>query len=623
MQLGYNDIMKSVRIAVKALRQLGLRQVGLYALYQMCLKSGVYRHIKPRNAHNDPMKSADLRRFMGQLRDCFTPDTERSINEAIAIAGGQYRPFGGQLSALDLTSPIPQQHWTDFENGRAHVDGDIRTIWEPARFSWAFTLAQAYQLTNDERFPLAFWKYFHDFQKSNPPYVGVQWVSSQEAALRILAFVFAEQAFSKSTSSSIERRQALHQAVEDHARRIPPTLIYARSQNNNHLLSEAVALYTTACLLPDHPYATRWRRLGWKWFNWAIQHQVDEDGCYMQHSSNYHRLMLALGVWMSILTDNQAQALPQLTRERLISATRWLQALIESESGHVPNLGANDGSDILPLSGKPVADFHPVVSAAHRAFGVEQNAWAQAVDMPCVQNSHSRAFLRAAKFDDRPSHADQLHVDLWWGSHNIAMDAGSLSYNAQAPWNNALSHTRTHNTLTVNDQDQMLSVGRFLWLDWAQAQISDQIVDETGRLVAISAWQNGYRQLGYLHCRTVTAGENDSWIIDDKLFRTRKHCQPISARCHWLLPDLPYKVNDNTVKLVHPLGEILVTIRGADTLALVRAGKCVYGEIGDPETLGWVSPTYQMRLPALSLTGSKSTAAEVSFSTFITLKINS
>jgi hypothetical protein len=93
----------------------------------------------------------------------------------------------------------------------------------------------------------------------------------------------------------------------------------------------------------------------------------------------------------------------------------------------------------------------------------------------------SWAYLRLAHFKSRPGHADQLHLDLWWRGMNIAMDAGTFSYNNPPPWDNALSTTHVHNTITINGKDQMTRAGQFLWLDWAQAAVVTHDLDLTGR----------------------------------------------------------------------------------------------------------------------------------------------
>ncbi len=135
-------------------------------------------------------------------------------------------------------------------------------MWEPARFGWAFTLGRAYHLSGDEKYAAAFWQFFETFTDANPPCLGPHWMSGQEVALRLMAFVWAAQVFAASPSSTPERKSRLAASVAAHAARIPPTLVYARSQQNNHLLSEAAGLLTAGLALPDHPGAASWRRPG-------------------------------------------------------------------------------------------------------------------------------------------------------------------------------------------------------------------------------------------------------------------------------------------------------------------------------------------------------------------------
>ncbi len=86
--------------------------------------------------------------------------------------------------------------------------------------------------------------------------------------------------------------------------------------------------------------------------------------------------------------------------------------------------------------------------------------------------TNSWGSVRAVKYQDRPAQADQLHVELWWQGINIACDPGTYRYTAPPPWNNGLARTGVHNTVMVDGQEQMIRAGRFLWLDWAQAEKS-------------------------------------------------------------------------------------------------------------------------------------------------------
>ena len=117
-----------------------------------------------------------------------------------------------------------------------------------------------------------------------------------------MAFVWAAQVFAGSSSSTPERKAALARSIAFHASRIIPTLVYARSQQNNHLLTEAAGLLTAGLALPGHPQASHWCALGWKWLNEGLRSQIDSYGEYAQHSTNYHRLMLQVVLWTNQLS---------------------------------------------------------------------------------------------------------------------------------------------------------------------------------------------------------------------------------------------------------------------------------------------------------------------------------
>ncbi len=371
-------ILNRLHLGLKALRELGPRQLSLYALYQVGLRSGHYRRVTP-----SPQQA--VQPYPYPLHPVLTlPDPDQLLallgetglaalrTEADEIVTGRVRLFGADPVPLLLAPPAPLRHWTEYEI-KANDLGDLKFIWEPARFGWAFTLGRAFWLTQDERYPEAFWHYLETFLDANPPYLGPDWISAQEVALRLCAMVFAAQVFTLSAHSSPARLSCLAESVAVHTARIPPTLPYARAQHNNHLISEALGLYTAAAALPDHPAAGHWQRLGWRWLNHAFQHQFAPDGAYCQHSTNYHRLALQAALWANTV---QAARFPQLpfppaTLSLLQAGVSWLLALLDPLSGQLPNLGPNDGALILPLSPGPFADYRPLLQTAARAFFAE------------------------------------------------------------------------------------------------------------------------------------------------------------------------------------------------------------------------------------------------------------
>jgi hypothetical protein len=469
-------------------------------------------------------------------------------------------------------------------------------------------------------------------------------MSGQEVALRLMALVWAAQVFGTSPAATPGLQARLAQSVAQHAARIPPTLVYARSQQNNHLLTEAAGLLTAGLALPHHPAAGRWRALGWHWLNEGLQSQIDGYGEYAQHSTNYHRLMLQVALWVHALAQAHDLRWPRQTLEALGRATHWLLALLDSESGRTPNLGANDGAYVFPLTVCPFEDCRPVLHAAARAFldydlprgrwdemalwfGVEA-AGPKTLVLPRylgdqLYGKDSWAFLRTAQFNSRPSHADQLHLDLWWRGLNVAQDAGTYLYNAPPPWDNGLTTALVHNTVTVDGRDQFTRAGRFLYLDWFNAYRRPALDPDSNVLQRVRGRHWGYMRRGVRHARTVTAFADGRWLVEDELLRLRFPWQrkPLTFRLHWLLPDWEWKIESGAarfeIRLRSPQGPVVLRfITGGGSpfkVSLVRGGELLHGSGETSPIRGWASPTYGARVPALSLAVDVKAADEVKF----------
>jgi hypothetical protein len=678
-----------VLTALKALRELGPTQVGLLALYKLGLKSGHYRRSENTQTHpaafDFPLPLPESEKLLASLGPDGLSQLRRDADE---IVGGHFRAFGGPPVPIQLAPPSPQTHWANLEarpnlsfrrsraaateksvpvNERFLADArndnlDIKLAWEPARFGWAFTLARAWQASGDETYPAAFWRYFETFQAENSPFFGENWTSGQEVGLRLIAFAFAGAVFRHSEHTTPTRLAALAVSMGQHASRIVPTLAYARAQNNNHLLTESAALYTAGLALPDHPQAEHWRKTGQKWLAWCFKHQIDSTGEYVQHSANYHRLMLQMALWINVIASraqpSEAISSSQrgiahwhcvpahvsgkysprndmATRENLSLAAHWLFCLLDFESGKVPNLGPNDGAYIFPFTNLPFEDYRPVTQAAARAFlgySLPPGAWdemslwfnveSQRLKVEAATPSdlrilgmypttlqaseHSWAYLRTARLKSRPGHADLLHLDLWWRGQNITLDPGTFRYNDSPPWDNPLTSALYHNTVTVDGLDQFTRVSRFLYLDRADAT---RVKAGPGSL---SARHSAYRRLGVRHTRTVSAITPDHWRVEDELLNLRGKLH--TFRLHWLLPDGEYELEKRDEKLEMrlklPVGWLSLQISSPHlpltNYSLVRAG--------DPDPLrGWFSPTYNVKVPALSLAVEVQSAGNVGF----------
>lgn len=227
-----------------------------------------------------------------------------------------------------------------------------------------------------------------------------------------------------------------------------------------------------------------------------------------------------------------------------------------------------------------------------------------------LRNSTGFAMIRAGRFRHRPSQADMLHIDLWWRGLNVALDPGTYSYNAAPPWDNRLAHTSYHNTVTVDDKDQMDRASRFLWLPWLNGKPFGRKVPTSGDIGCWNGEHDGYRRLSdpIIHRRGIVRIGPSHWLVVDSL----QGRQPHSFRLHWLLVDAPYETNPKhkSLELQSSVGRYRIaaasSIESSFNVARAR-----------PDSpAGWCSPYYHSRQPAISVS-LEATASRILFATVL------
>jgi len=431
--------------------------------------------------------------------------------------------------------PNPGRPWWQIPDFDPAV-GDIKGIWEASRLDWALAFAQrARQGSATELVRLNAW--LADWIQQNAPYVGPNWKCGQEASIRVLHLSCAAAMLGQVRDA----QPALRALVALHLQRIAPTVQYAMAQDNNHGTSEAAALFIGGSWLGmfGDPRASQWAATGRKWLENRAARLIGPQGTFSQYSANYHRLMLDTFSWVEVWQRLiGAPPLSAAWHEKALAATRWLHAMTQPSTGDVPNVGANDGARLLPLTNAPYRDYRPSVQLAMTLFGRQQAyptceparamlAWIgvpeavepapqpgtlQADDggFTAMRNGHAMALLRYPRFRFRPSQADALHVDLWIGGESHLRDAGTFSYNTEPHWLTYFGGTQGHNTVQFDGRDQMPRLSRFLFGDWLK---TDQLeaVSGTNPVTTAAAYRDHW---GAFHHRSLRLHGNRLEVRD-------------------------------------------------------------------------------------------------------------
>jgi len=388
----------------------------------------------------------------------------------------------------------PMRPWWEIPDFDSEL-GDIKGVWEASRFGWVLSFAQ--QTTTGDQLALdKLNTWLDDWSKNNPPYLGVNWKCGQEASIRVMHLASAALILGQQNTLT----PALASLLEAHLKRIEPTISYAIAQDNNHGTSEAAALFIGGSWLVSNGYLTaeKYVKQGRKWLENRALHLIENDGGFSQYSTNYHRVMLdtysMVEVWRKKMS---LEPLDRVVYSKLKSATNWLFYMTQFESGDVPNLGANDGARLLPLTGSDYRDFRPSVQLAsvlflNRSAYAESGDWDEplkwlrlkkpdsvaekpsSLNMPfggyaIFRNDNAFMMFNYPQFKFRPSQCDALHVDFWLAGENLLCDGGTYSYNAGQSYIDYYGGAESHNTVQFDGREQMPRISRFLLGGWLKA----------------------------------------------------------------------------------------------------------------------------------------------------------
>lgn len=451
-------------------------------------------------------------------------------------------------------------HWTEVLRDESSV-GDVKLTWEVGRFPHAFLMARAAAFRPHTASSLgdAFARQVRHFVASNPVGYGVHWVSGQEVAIRLLAWLFAAGVFQDLGIPLGDMTRVLHDGTSylfqyrEFARQCVP---------NNHVISEALALYIFGGLFGSSSEGMKWHRDGKQVLEREADKQVYGDGGYIQQSHNYHRMAMQLYLWAVSFAQANGKSVPEPWLRAMGKSLDFLVAQQNHEDGRLPNYGSNDGALPFALSTCDYSDFRPALQALSIAVRREriyppgpwdeEAAWLfgpAVLDLPLRQVSRtsvsfpqtgfhvlrgrdagSFAVFRCGSLRARFSQMDMLHLDVWWRGYNVLADGGSYLYNGPERWHNYFLRTGSHNTVQIDGQEQMKHTRRFKLVGWTKSRLLR--FEDAAEYSVVEGEHFGFRRgtNGTVHRRSVLFLKDDLWVVADHLLGTSVH----AARLHWL-----------------------------------------------------------------------------------------
>lgn len=560
----------------KWILKLGLLNLLRVGIYRLVLKLGLFKLINPIR----PPITENFIKSLSKKKDQEYP--------AISWLAFGYKkqsyvslPNWHESVITQKQHPQSKQHWSDILDFHPEV-GDIKGVWENSRWDWLWLLASQYDALGvsqeDARHIANTW--LLDWSKHNPANQGPNWKCGQEASIRIIHFASAWHLFGESKEAS----ESCIKLITQHLERIAPTIHYAVGQDNNHGTSEAAALYiggswlkiicqnnSNAKLLRS---AQRWESLGRTWLHNRVDKLIENDGGFSQYSVNYHRLMLdtlsICELWRGIWGF---ESFSNTYYKKMELAGAWLFNFVDPVNGAVPNLGHNDGANLLPLYNLDYSDFRSSVNFCYAILQGEhvyeqtetqtllsifelKTSFAKKVSKTHLysdsgytlfKNKQVSLLFNLPVFKFRPGQNDVFHIDLFLNHNNILRDAGSFSYAANDEVWDQFSGVAGHNTVQFDNRQQMPRISRFLAAEWLSC-VYDQSITELNETQIFSASYSDW--CGATHSRSLELSSKNLRVVDGLSGNYQK------AVLRWRLCPGSWNIVDNHVSL----GSITISI---------------------------------------------------------------
>ncbi len=533
------------------------------------------------------------------------------------------KPIDWYVNPFDGTRADASRTWCDIGDFEPAA-GDTRMMWEPSRAAWAVDLARAKARGLEGATGELYWRWVESWMNACPPFRGFQWKCGQEASVRFASMAIGFWAFRNDEATTTARWAEFAKLAWATGFRVFHHIHYAVSQRNNHAISEACGLILISHLFPEFHESSRWAKTGRDVMSDAIRDQIYDDGSYVQHSMNYHRVMLQMSTLAMRVAELSGSPLEEDVYDRIGRSAEFLYQMTDGTTGQTPNYGHNDGSHVLPLTDCEFDDFRPAIQAAFflstrkkllssgpwdeelvTLFGDEAlKAAEHGSEDPIrvfsrfetggyytLRGENSWAMVRCHAYRDRPSQCDSLHVDLWWKGLNILCDCGTYRYFvANRP--DVERHYKSlaaHNTVVVDGAEPFEEVTRFLHVPWTKAEKRrfDDLGD-TGAVFEGERHDYDRKPWHVLHRRCVLSLPGDIWVIVDDVLGDGRH----EATVRWHLLDAPYEIDDESrrVSLNADEGKISLAVSSGEDD--IRRFEVVRGRDDPGKVQGFASTHY-------------------------------
>ncbi|MGH3991308.1 MAG: alginate lyase family protein, partial [Pseudonocardiaceae bacterium] len=439
--------------------------------------------------------------------------------------------------------------------------GDIKQLWEPSRHQHLTVLAAAFAVTGDDRYAYRVADHLKSWWAANPPMRGVHWVSGIELGIRLLSWVWVRRLLDRWPGAPglfEDNPEALHH-IRHHQRWLA-AFGSRGSSANNHVIAEAAGRLAAACAFGWFPESPRWRAEAMRSLDEQLQRNTFPSGLNRELATEYHGLVLELGLAAAVEADAAGVTVPESTWLVLLRMTDALAAIVDGQL-QPPRQGDADDGRGLVVDGEEGTDrWTSLLATGDALFGCQEwwppvgGADVRTTLLTALSGPHRLPARRPAhrpphfadagltilrvpprgsdgeiwcRCDGGPhgflsiaahAHADALSIEVRHDGVDVLADPGTFCYHGEPKWRSYFRSTLGHNTLQLDGRDQSTSGGPFMWIRHARSRVLDAHTTDGG-VARWSAEHAGYsrRRRPAVHRRTVEldAAGRELTVLDE------------------------------------------------------------------------------------------------------------
>ncbi len=454
---------------------------------------------------------------------------------------------------------------------------DIKYMWELNRHVWLVPIAQAWCVSGEQRYLALLGRLLDGWIAACPYARGANWSSPVEHGIRLINWSIVWHLIGGANSPLFDGahgaslRQRWLDCIYQHIRFASDNYSF-HSSSDNHLIGEAAGVYVGAVTW------NRWQEVrvlasrAKTILEEEMLKQFAADGVNLEQALCYHKFSLEFMLASRLSGAAAGLSFSAAFDSRMHAALIFMAAMLD-RNGQVAPIGDADDGKVFRLLGDGAQNSYeamlavgaelyqsPLLREKLAALGSQADPSQSGLQLPVVTiaplatewptlfadggylvvNEHSdvQAAMRLI-MDVGPlgynriaghGHADALAVLFAANGVDFLIDPGTYCYNAAPDLRHYFRGTAAHNTVMLDDEDQSVYGGSFLWLRDVNSTVHR--FEDDGQQLLLEASHDGYQRLSdpVRHVRTLRLEHNaGQFVISDRFECAVAH----QATLHW------------------------------------------------------------------------------------------